>query len=69
MKRQTNSSQMKDSSLAGITADKDRVSLEAADPATSLDAMLASFDAARHSGEVMAFAPIGEEQAPCNLRR
>ena len=27
----------------------------------TLDAMLAAFDAKRHSGEVMAFAPVGVE--------
>lgn len=69
MKRQTNRSKMKDGPLACITAGNDRITVKAADTATSLDVMLASFDAARHSGEAMAFSPVGEEQTPYNMRR
>lgn len=44
-----------------ITAEQGRIVVEAVPSAPTLDAMLAAFDPARHAGEAMAFAPVGQE--------
>ena len=44
-----------------ITAQPGRIVIESVAARPSLDDMLARFDPERHSGEVMAFAPIGKE--------
>jgi antitoxin component of MazEF toxin-antitoxin module len=44
-----------------ITAQQGRIIVEKVEPSPSLDAMLAAFDPERHGGEVMAFAPVGNE--------
>jgi antitoxin MazE len=44
-----------------ITVEPGRIIIEAASKKMSLAAMLANFDPKRHSGEAMAFAPLGKE--------
>lgn len=52
---------MTDGTQVRITAEKGRIVLESVEPGITLASMLASFDPVRHGGEVMTFAPVGEE--------
>jgi antitoxin MazE len=44
-----------------IIAQRGRIVIETETPKPTLEAMLAAFDPKRHGGEVMAFAPVGNE--------
>lgn len=48
-------------SAVRITAEPGRIVIESEPTRPTLADMLAQFDPARHSGEVMAFVPVGKE--------
>lgn len=52
---------VRDGTPVRISVQAGRIIVEAVDRQATLDEMLAAFDIEKHSGEAMAFKPIGKE--------